>query len=248
MRQSRFRRLLGALVAAAVAAAYGGLPNLTAQAHRAARRPPPDPAAEVARLTRNVAGDSTPIVVGADDVATWVENGQRIVMARGKVLVQEGVVQVRASQAVAFVDLRGGILHMDVYAEGDVQIDNSSAVKAAPRAFVSLTTRGEFRLRAYKNKVLQQSLADDPLIQRAEPSAQLRRRPPSRPRPPNPPPARTGRRRRQGRRLSRPAPCARWTTRNRRGRRPGRRRPPRRDRLRRSLRDRRRCRPRRNRA
>ncbi len=88
-------------------------------------------------------------------------------MARGKVLVQEGVVQVRASQAVAFVDLRGGILHMDVYAEGEVQIDNSSAVKAAPRAFVSLTTRGEFRLRAYKNKVLQQSLADDPLIQRA---------------------------------------------------------------------------------
>ena len=162
MRQSRFRRLLGALVAAAVATVCGGLPNLNAQ-----ERAAPDPAADVARLTRNVAGDSTPIVVGADDIATWVENGQRIVMARGKVLVQEGVVQIRANQAVTFVDLRSGILHMDVYAEGEVQIDNSSAVKAAPRAFVSLSTRGEFRLRAYKNKVLQQSLADDPVVQRA---------------------------------------------------------------------------------
>jgi hypothetical protein len=159
---------LGTLVAAAVAAACGGLPNLGAQERTGPPgAPAPDPAAEVARLTRNVPGDSTPIVVGADDVATWVENGQRIVMARGKVLVQEGVVQIRANQAVTFVDLRAGILHMEVYAEGEVQIDNSSAVKTAPRAFVSLTTRGEFRLRAYKNKVLQQSLTDDPLIQRA---------------------------------------------------------------------------------
>ncbi|HBI43360.1 MAG TPA: hypothetical protein DDY78_10970 [Planctomycetales bacterium] len=165
MRQSRFRRLLGAFVAAAVAAVCGGLPNLAAQERAAA--PAPDPAADIARLTRNVAGDSTPVVVSADDVATWVENGQRIVLARGKVLVQEGVVQVRASEAVAFVDLHGGILHMDVYAEGDVQIDNSTAVRAAPRALVSLNTRGEFKLRAYKNKVQQQSLADDPLVRRA---------------------------------------------------------------------------------
>jgi hypothetical protein len=165
VRQSRFRRLLEALVAAAVAAACGSLPNLAAQERAGA--PAPDPAAEIARLTRNVAGDSTPVVVGADDVATWVENGQRIVLARGKVLVQEGVVQVRASEAVAFVDLHGGILHMDVYAEGEVQIDNSTALRAAPRAFVSLNTRGEFKLRAYKNKVQQQSLADDPLVRRA---------------------------------------------------------------------------------
>ncbi len=168
MRQSRFRRLLGALVAAAIAAASGGLPNLTAQERsKPLGAPAPDPGGEVARLTRNIPGDSTPIVVGADEVATWVENGQRIVMARGKVLVQEGVIQVRADMAVSFVDLKSGILHMDVYAEGDVQIDNSSAVKTAPRAFASLSTRGEFRLRAYKNKVLQQSLTSDPLVQRA---------------------------------------------------------------------------------
>ena len=117
-------------------------------------------------MTRNIPGDSTPIVVGADDVATWVENKQRIVLARGKVLVQEGVVQIRANQAVAFVDLKGGILHMDVYAEGDVQIDNSTAVRSAPRAFASLSTRGEFKLRAYKNKVVQQPQAGNPLVQR----------------------------------------------------------------------------------
>ncbi len=149
-------------------AAYGGLPHLVAQERAKAPGPAaPDQAAEVARLTRNVPGDSTPIVIGADDVATWVENGQRIVLAHGKVLIQEGVVQVRANQAVAFVDLKDGILHMDVYAEGEVQIDNSSAVQSAARAFAALSTRGEFRLRAYKNKVLQQSQAGEPHVQRA---------------------------------------------------------------------------------
>ena len=40
-------------------------------------------------------------------------------------------------------------------------------MQSAPRALVTLNTRGEFKLRSYKNKVQQQSLADDPLVQRA---------------------------------------------------------------------------------
>ena len=65
------------------------------------------------------------------------------------------------------MDLQGGVMHMEVYAEGDVQLDNSTNTQTGPRALLLLNTRGEFKLRAYKNKVRQESLADDPLVQRA---------------------------------------------------------------------------------
>ncbi len=35
-------------------------------------------AAEMLRVARNIPGDSTPVIVGADDATTWTENGQRI--------------------------------------------------------------------------------------------------------------------------------------------------------------------------
>ena len=73
------------------------------------------------RPSRNVAGDPTPIVVGADDADTWTENGRRVVVVRGQVFIQQGVVQLRAKEAVAFMELQAGVMHMDVYAEGDVQ-------------------------------------------------------------------------------------------------------------------------------
>ncbi len=196
MRQSRFRRLHEAILAVAVAAGFGGLPNLTAQVRAgpppAAPTVPPAPAtAQTLHVMRNVPGDSTPVIVGADDAATWTENGQRIVLVRGQVLIQQGVLQLRAREAVVFFGLQGGISHVDVYAEGDVQLDNSSAVQSGALALASLSTRGEFRLRAYKNKVRQQSLADDPLVKRAriERGAPA---PPSAGAPPQPAPSAVG--------------------------------------------------------
>lgn len=81
-----------------------------------------------------MAGDPTPIVVAADDADTWTENGRRVVVARGQVFVQQGVVQLHAKQIVAFMDLQSGVMHMDVYAEGDVQLDNSTTQQTGPRA------------------------------------------------------------------------------------------------------------------
>ena len=174
VRHSRSHRLLPVFLAAAVAAGCGGLFVFTAQVRAGPPAgPPPAPApatpaaTETLHVVRNVAGDSTPIIVGADDAATWTEGGQRVVVVRGQVLIQEGVVQVRAREAAVFLDLQAGILHVDVYAEGEVQIDNGAVVQSGAKALASLSTRGEFKLRSYKNKVRQQSLADDPLVQRA---------------------------------------------------------------------------------
>ena len=83
---------------------------------------------------RNEPGDPTPIVVGADDADTWTENRRRIVVVHGQAFVQQGVVQLHAKDAVVFMEVQGGVLHMDVYAEGDVQLDNRTATQtgAAP--------------------------------------------------------------------------------------------------------------------
>ena len=45
---------------------------------------------EIIRFTHNVAGNSKPIVLHADEITTWVEEGRRIIILKGKVLVEHG--------------------------------------------------------------------------------------------------------------------------------------------------------------
>jgi hypothetical protein len=131
----------------------------------------PASAEETLHLTRDLPGDSKPIILHADDITTWVENGKRIVLLQGQVMVQQGVVQSRFQQGVVWVDLdrfqRTRILHVELYAEGEVQLENGTDKSAGPKALVELNTRGEFKLNAHKNKVVQQARPDDPLYKRA---------------------------------------------------------------------------------
>jgi hypothetical protein len=132
------------------------------------------PGAHPERFFRNVAGDSKPIVVDADDIATWIErNGNQehlVVIVRGTVLVQQNIVQVRCQQAVAWVDLRqyksANLVHMQMFLEGDVHIDTGAEARDLPRMVLDVTTRGEFKLHAHKTRVQQQSYAGDALVQR----------------------------------------------------------------------------------
>src|SRR5262249_55876610 len=48
-------------------------------------------AQEPIRLSRNIPGDSKPIILHADNITTWSDAGQRIILLRGKVLVEQGV-------------------------------------------------------------------------------------------------------------------------------------------------------------
>src|SRR5262249_56122013 len=79
------------------------------------------------RWSRNVPGDSRPIILYADDIATWTEQGRRIFLLKGKVLVEQGVVHLHMPQGVVWVDedhkRRTGIHLLRVYAEGDVRLE-----------------------------------------------------------------------------------------------------------------------------
>jgi hypothetical protein len=111
------------------------------------------------RVSQNIPGDSKPIVVHADQVTTWVQGTQRILLLKGMVLVEQGVVHVRTQQGVAWVDQdqarRTGILQLILYADGNVQIEKGADTQTGPKAMVELSTRGELKLRSQQNAVTQ---------------------------------------------------------------------------------------------
>lgn len=126
---------------------------------------------DLLRVVRNVPGDAKPIVLEADQISTWHEGGHIVFLLTGRVLVQQSVVQGRCQQAVARVDLpryrQTGILHMDLYAEGQVRIDTSIEIQDGARGCLDLNTRGEFRVRASRGKVQRQDQSQQPIVGRA---------------------------------------------------------------------------------
>ncbi len=124
------------------------------------------------RLSRNIPGDSKPIVLHADNITTWTDGGQRIILLKGKVLVEQGVLNLRAQQAVIWVDegrwKQTHIYHVDFYAEGAVHLENGPVSEHGPTAVVDLNTRGELKMRAQASKIVQQTRLDDPLFVRAK--------------------------------------------------------------------------------
>jgi hypothetical protein len=130
----------------------------------------PDPAG-LLRLSRDVPGDCKPLLLNADEFATWIEKGQRLILMKGQVLIQQGVVRVRSKEAVVFVNLdrvqRTGILHADIFAEGEVHLEDGRSDRKGNKALLDLSTRGELKIHSQVKRVLQQPVPDAPLFQRA---------------------------------------------------------------------------------
>jgi hypothetical protein len=178
--QRRFlvRRLIDLLLPLIVVIGCSSQPALLVQERprlpsAEARGANPAAAPEVLRLTRNQPGDSKPILIDADEIFTWNDNGtgQFVALLKGQVLVQQNVLQARFQQGVAFIDMKAykqsGILRMVLYAEGQVRLDSGTETKEAGQALLDVSTRGELKLHTHQNKVVQQSRAEDPLVKRA---------------------------------------------------------------------------------
>src|SRR5438128_74734 len=128
-------------------------------------------AQDIVRLSQNIPGDSKPILLHADEISTWVEGHQRVLLLKGMVLVEHGLIQGRMQGAVGWVDQertrRTGILHLDLYAEGDVHLEGDTEARTGSQAFIDLNTRGQLKLRSHEGKVIQQPRSDEPLYRRA---------------------------------------------------------------------------------
>ncbi len=126
---------------------------------------------QVLRYSNNEAGNASPIILHADSITTWMEGHHRILLFKGHVLIDHGVITVRMDQGVASIDIQKlqttNILHFDLYAEGEVKLEHGAVIQTGPSGVMQLNTRGELRLRSHVNKVLQQQQADDETYQRA---------------------------------------------------------------------------------
>jgi hypothetical protein len=128
------------------------------------------PAQEIIRFTYDVPGDSKPVVVHADAMATWTEDNERIILLKGKVLVEHGVVQAHMDEAVIWLDLehqrRTGIQRLEIYAQGNVILENGPETRKGAQALFGLSTRGEIKLRSHNGKVLHEAYPGEPLYQK----------------------------------------------------------------------------------
>jgi hypothetical protein len=130
--------------------------------------------AKTYRLQRDQRGESKPLLLDADEIATWTEKlgttEYCVFLCRGLVFVQMGIVQARFEQGVVWIDLSRakltGKLRAELYAEGKVRLDDGSAIHDYPRVVLDLTTRGEFKVNAHRAPLIRQSFEKDPLVQR----------------------------------------------------------------------------------
>jgi hypothetical protein len=120
---------------------------------------------------QNVPGNSKPIVLYADDVTSWSEKGSRIFLLKGKVWIEHGVVQIQVPQCTIWVDEAkrrlSGIYHVDVYADGEVSLQDGPNAYAGLKGHIELNTRGEIHLKAYRGKVVQAPAPADGVFLRA---------------------------------------------------------------------------------
>jgi hypothetical protein len=129
---------------------------------------------KIYRLQRDQRGESKPLILDADEIATWTEklgtNEYCVFLFRGLVFVQMGIVQARFEQGVLWIDLSRakltGKVRAELYAEGKVRVDDGSAIHDYPRAIFDLTTRGEFKVNAHRHPLVRQSFEKDPLVER----------------------------------------------------------------------------------
>src|SRR5262249_13930636 len=114
----------------------------------------------VLRLVRNTPRDANPLLIDAHSIHTLDEDGQGVLWLPGPVLVQQSVSKTRFQEGVAWIDLKRyrstGILHVEILAEGSVRIETGLENQEGARALLDLNTRGEFRLRAHRSKVVKQ--------------------------------------------------------------------------------------------
>jgi lipopolysaccharide export system protein LptA len=110
---------------------------------------------DILRQSFATPGNSRPIQLNADDITTWAEDGKQIFLLKGRVWVEQGSFNLRAGQAVVWVDQASkketGIYNLQVYGE-TVSLEDGKKNQTAPLAFLQFGTRGEVRITSYAKK------------------------------------------------------------------------------------------------
>lgn len=97
-----------------------------------------------------------PIRLLADALASWTEGSQRLFRLSGTVLIQQGTLEVRAREAVAWVDMNqyqhDKHYHLTIYAEGGIVFESGARKTIGERALIELRTTADLDARAARGQ------------------------------------------------------------------------------------------------
>ncbi|HZU35713.1 MAG TPA: hypothetical protein VFA18_07390, partial [Gemmataceae bacterium] len=128
------------------------------------------------------AGDVQPITLSADSINTWQQGDVTILLLRGAVSIEHDMFRAGMDGGVVWIDRREsgktGILHAQIFADGNVKMDNTAAHQTAARAFIDIYTRGEPHFQAKKSGIHEGALTNDALYRTAVAERQADTTPP----------------------------------------------------------------------
>lgn len=120
--------------------------------------------------SRNLAGESKALVLESDQGAVWSSGDETCIALNGRVMAQLGFMNLRSARAIAWANIakyrQTGVWIVDIYAE-DLLLDTGAESRSSAKGLISVSTRGELKFQASKEKVTRQDLSGDPLYQRA---------------------------------------------------------------------------------
>jgi len=103
------------------------------------------------------------ISVSADQVSTWEQGDQQLIAFNGVVLVEHGLLQVRAQRAIAWIDIKSAqkskLTRLTLYLQDEVRIEEDRRQQQGNSAIIELATYGDLRVRAKAGEIRRDSLA-----------------------------------------------------------------------------------------
>lgn len=127
------------------------------------------PAAAQFRLPADASDPAQPITVRCDAAAAWSEGNLHVIVLRGNVVVEQGVVRAKMKDAVVWMEIGDGSrekpLPIVVYGDGDVVLQRNGAEAREPAVLLELKTRGDFKLLAGETRT--RAAGDDAFYRKA---------------------------------------------------------------------------------
>lgn len=134
--------------------------------------PNPHAAGAELRFTTHPAIEPRPILVTADEATAWNDGNLQMLLLKGNVHVEQGLLRAKMDQAVVWmagtVAQKGKPLTLTIYGEGRLDVDQAGTRSMPDQALFELRTQDTLRLKAGRtNQTTAEQSATDPFFRRA---------------------------------------------------------------------------------
>jgi len=114
-----------------------------------------------------------PIIVQADQIATWTSGSWKVLALNGNVYIEQGLLRLHAPRALFWVDAKSAqatnLSKTVLIAEGEIRLEDSDQKHEPKQAIIELATRGEIKVKSKAGRIEQTSLESSAFYREALP-------------------------------------------------------------------------------